>query len=66
MGDLIREVLRTGRITIGEATEGVADRRGRVEVYPEKRDAWVGAYIAEDAVYVCPVPFVVFRISRGR
>jgi hypothetical protein len=37
---------------------------GRLRVYVEPRDAWVGCYVARDAVYVCPVPFVVFRWQR--
>lgn len=39
-------------------------RRGRLAIYLEPRDAWVGAYIAPDAVYVCPVPFLVIRWDR--
>lgn len=54
------------RIHLGRATEGVNDLRGRVEIYPEPRDAWVGVYVATDAVYVCLIPFLVVRISRGR
>ncbi len=41
-------------------------RIGRVEIYPEPRDLWIGAYIAPDAVYICPLPILVIRISRGR
>jgi hypothetical protein len=33
----------------------------RLRVYIEPRDAWIGVYIAEDAVYVCLLPFVVIR-----
>jgi hypothetical protein len=43
------------------------DRRlhlGRLAVYIEPRDAWVGAYVATSAVYVCPLPFVVLRFER--
>jgi hypothetical protein len=36
----------------------------RVRFYFEPRDAWVGAYIAKDAVYVCPLPFLVIRFRR--
>jgi hypothetical protein len=39
-------------------------RFGRLAVYVEPRDAWVGAYVAPDAVYVCPLPFVVLRWKR--
>lgn len=53
------------RLFIGAAREGIWDKRGRVEVYLEPRDVWVGVYVAPDAVYVCPLPFVVIRISRG-
>jgi hypothetical protein len=49
----------------GSAREGIADKRGRVEIYPEPRDIWVGIYVAEDAIYVCPIPFLVIRVSRG-
>lgn len=35
----------------------------RLTVYLEPRDAWVGAYI--DAIYVCPLPFLVLRWSRS-
>lgn len=38
--------------------------RGRLYIYVEPRDAWVGAYVAEDYVYVCPLPFVVLRFAR--
>jgi hypothetical protein len=37
---------------------------GRLQVYLEPRDAWVGVYVAPAAVYVLPVPFLVFRWSR--
>jgi len=39
---------------------------GRVEIYVEPRDIWVGVYVAEKAVYACPLPMLVVRISRGR
>lgn len=54
------------RIGIGSAIEYVYDRRARVEIYAEPRDWWIGAYVAENAIYVCPVPCLVFRFSRGR
>jgi hypothetical protein len=37
----------------------------RLRVYIEPRDAWIGVYVANDAVYVCPLPFVVFRWRRN-
>jgi hypothetical protein len=36
----------------------------RLTVYLDRRDGWVGVYLAEAAVYVCPLPFVVLRWSR--
>jgi hypothetical protein len=54
------------RLHVGTAWEGIHDKRGRAEVYLEPRDAWVGAYVAPDAVFLCPVPFLVIRVSRGR
>ena len=41
-------------------------RVGRLAVYVEPRDAWIGAYIAGSAVYVCPLPFLVIRWNRLR
>jgi hypothetical protein len=40
-------------------------RGRRLRIYLEPRDAWIGAYIAERAVYVCPLPFLVIRWRRG-
>lgn len=37
---------------------------GRLRIYIEPRDWWVGVYIAPHAVYVCPLPLLVFRWSR--
>lgn len=37
----------------------------RLQLYIEPRDIWFGAYVAPDAVYVCPVPLVVFRWDRA-
>lgn len=34
------------------------------QLYLEPRDWWVGAYIAPDAVYVCPLPCVVLKFWR--
>ncbi len=45
----------------------LSDRRlriGRIQVYIEPRDAWVGAYVASNALYVCALPFVVLRWQR--
>lgn len=39
-------------------------RLGRVALYIEPRDVWVGCYISPDAVYVCPVPCCVIRWTR--
>ena len=39
---------------------------GRLQIYADPRDAWVGAYLARDALYVCPVPFAVLRWTRGK
>jgi hypothetical protein len=37
---------------------------GRLSVYLEPRDAWVGVYISTSAFYVCPLPFLVLRWDR--
>lgn len=47
--------MSTARLAIGS----------RLRIYLEPRDAWIGAFVARDAVYVCPLPFVVFRWRRG-
>lgn len=39
---------------------------GRLSVYVEPRDIWIGVYVATDAIYVCPLPLVVIRWSRGQ
>lgn len=38
---------------------------GRLQVYAEPRDWWVGVYVAPAAVYVCPLPCLVLRWSRS-
>lgn len=38
----------------------------RLSLYLEPRDAWVGVYVGPDAIYVCPLPFVVIRWRRAR
>lgn len=38
--------------------------RGRLVMYIEPRDAWVGLYLARDAVYVCLLPLLVIRWQR--
>lgn len=40
-------------------------RLGRMHLYVEPRDAWVGVYVAPEAVYICPFPFVVIKLRRG-
>lgn len=37
---------------------------GRLQVYVEPRDLWVGVYLAPAAVYVCPLPTLVIRWAR--
>lgn len=37
---------------------------GRLSVYVEPRDAWVGVYVAPRAVYVCVLPFLVLKWRR--
>jgi hypothetical protein len=45
----------------------VSNRRlglGRVQLYIEPRDIWMGVYVGPKAVFICPVPLVVIRIAR--
>lgn len=37
----------------------------RLSVYIEPRDWWVGVYVAPGAVFVCPLPTLVFRWQRA-
>jgi len=39
--------------------------RGRLQVYVQPRDIWVGVYVAEHAVYICPLPCLVLRWTRA-
>ncbi len=39
---------------------------GRLQVYVEPRDVWVGVFVAPAAVYVCPLPMLVVRWRRAR
>jgi len=55
------------RAELGRKRRRRAGRRwqlGRLAAYLEPRDVWVGVYVAEQAVYVCPLPCVVVRWSR--
>ena len=55
-----------GQVFHSDLDRFIADverRKGSVRVV-EPRDAWVGVYVAVDAVYVCALPFVVARWSR--
>jgi hypothetical protein len=38
--------------------------RGRLKIYFEPVDVWIGVYIADDYFYVCPLPCLVFRWVR--
>ncbi|GAA0853280.1 hypothetical protein ACFQVD_26810 [Streptosporangium amethystogenes subsp. fukuiense] len=45
----------------------MADRRlriGRLSIYVEPRDIWVGVYVAPAAIYVCPLPLLVVKWDR--
>src|SRR5258708_5164872 len=37
---------------------------GRLRIYVEPRDAWIGVYAAPHAVFVCPLPFLVIRWDK--
>lgn len=38
--------------------------RRKIALYLEPRDAWIGVYVGPNAIYVCPLPFVVIRWTR--
>jgi hypothetical protein len=35
-----------------------------MRIYCEPRDLWVGVYVGPEAVYVCPLPCLVFKFPR--
>ncbi|MFC6081033.1 hypothetical protein [Sphaerisporangium aureirubrum] len=37
---------------------------GRLTLWFEPRDWWVGGYSADDAIYICIVPFLALRWAR--
>jgi hypothetical protein len=37
---------------------------GRLSIYLDARDIWIGVYVAESAVYVCPLPLLVVKVKR--
>ncbi len=39
-------------------------RIGRFQLYVEPRDLWVGVFVGPDAVYICPLPCLVLRMTR--
>ncbi|MET7395602.1 hypothetical protein ABZS66_19140 [Dactylosporangium sp. NPDC005572] len=54
---------------LAEQPEDRSTRRrltlGRLQLYVEPRDAWIGVYVAPQAVYVLPLPFIVLRWTRA-
>lgn len=36
----------------------------RVVIGLDFRDWWIGAYVSESHVYVCPLPCLVIRVAR--
>jgi hypothetical protein len=48
---------------------GLSSRRltfGRLQIYMDPQDWWIGLYRPDDrhAIYVCPLPLLVFRWER--
>ncbi len=41
-------------------------RFGRLQLYVEPRDVWVGVFVDRKAVYVCLLPCLVMRWARNR
>jgi len=37
---------------------------GRLSIYFEPRDVWIGMYVAPSTIYVCPIPCLVLRWTR--
>lgn len=53
------------RIKLGTRWEGTWFQRGAVEVLWNWRNLVVGVQVGPSAVYICPLPCVVLRFSRG-
>jgi hypothetical protein len=51
--------------SFGTRWERTFERHGVLEVQLNLRDLWVGVFVDPLAVYVCPLPCVVLRWSRG-
>jgi hypothetical protein len=52
-------------VRLGRAWVRLERVQGRLSVYWEPRDVWVGVYVADRAVYVCPLPTLVVRWRRA-
>lgn len=61
---LVREYLQDRPVGWSERVASRRLRLGRLAVYVQPRDLWVGAFVGLDAVYVCPLPTVVIRWDR--
>lgn len=42
----------------------VTRQHGRVTIYVEPRDVWIGLYVAPGAIYICLLPMLVIRLTR--
>jgi hypothetical protein len=61
------ESIRAGLRAPGHAviTDGPRRTRRRLRIYTGIRTGvWIGAYVTEDAIYICPLPCVVIRWTR--
>jgi hypothetical protein len=54
------------RIYLGRAYEHGNDPHGRVELYIDLHDWWIGLFYTSMAFYIIVIPTCVIRISRGR
>lgn len=46
--------------------DAAANHRHRIELHFVPGDLWIGAFVADDAVYLIIVPTIVVRVARGR
>lgn len=54
LGDIVSTRWGTRRLTLG-----------RLSMYIEPRDLWIGVYVGPDATYLCLLPTVVLRWRRN-
>jgi hypothetical protein len=65
LGHMRRRYVRSERLRRrGDESSRRCVTLGRLSLYVEPRDVWVGLYVSPGSVFVCPLPMVVIRWRR--